>query len=139
MISAVAKVLVPVDDQVTAQQFWTKTMGFDLVSDEIYGTERWIEVTPPEHGVVLVLTPRRPGMPRREAGRDLPHSDVIFACDEMERTYAELAARGVKFPTPPVRQHLGWWAIFEDPDGTRYALSQRDRSSTEATETKRIT
>jgi hypothetical protein len=25
---------------------------------------------------------------------------------------------------PPERQHFGWWALFEDPDGTRYALGQ---------------
>jgi hypothetical protein len=38
----------------------------------------------------------------------------------------ELAARGVRFPTPPTKAHFGWWAMFEDNDGTRYALGQWD-------------
>jgi hypothetical protein len=24
-----------------------------------------------------------------------------------------------------VKMDFGWWALFEDPDGTRYALGQR--------------
>jgi hypothetical protein len=27
-----------------------------------------------------------------------------------------------RFPSPPQRMHSGWWSLFEDPDGTRYAL-----------------
>jgi lactoylglutathione lyase len=30
----------------------------------------------------------------------------------------------VKFPLPPARQHFGWWALFADNEGTRYALGQ---------------
>jgi lactoylglutathione lyase len=124
VITGVSKVVVPVDDQETAKQFWTDTMGFELVTDQTYGAERWIEVTPPDRHVVLVLSPRE-GAPRHEPGNEsLPHSDVFFTCEDIEATYAELAGRGVKFPLPPARQHFGWWALFEDPDGTRYALGQ---------------
>ena len=54
----------------------------------------------------------------------LPHSDLFFDCADIESTYAELTARGVNFPLPPARQHFGWWALFEDNEGTRYALGQ---------------
>jgi hypothetical protein len=37
---------------------------------------------------------------------------------------AARAARRV--PGPPQQQHFGWRALFEDPDGTRYALGQWD-------------
>jgi catechol 2,3-dioxygenase-like lactoylglutathione lyase family enzyme len=65
MISAVSKVVVPVDDQERAKEFWVDRLGFELRRDESYGDERWIE-------------------------------------------------------------HFGWWALFADPDGTRYALGQWD-------------
>ena len=32
----------------------------------------------------------------------------------------------MRFPVPPARMHFGWWALFEDDDGTRYALGQWD-------------
>ena len=42
------------------------------------------------------------------------------------KTYDELREHGVRFPLPPQREHFGWWALFQDPDGTRYALGQWD-------------
>jgi predicted enzyme related to lactoylglutathione lyase len=51
---------------------------------------------------------------------------VFFNCPDIETTYCELRERGVEFPAPPQQQHFGWWALFKDPDGTRYALGQWD-------------
>jgi len=124
MISGVAKVVVPVGNQAEALRFWRDAMGFAVVTDQTYGDERWVEVAPPDRGVVLVLSPRTDEEPRREVREQLPHSDVFFTCADLEQTYAELSARGVRFPAPPERQHFGWWSMFADPDGTRYALGQ---------------
>ncbi len=124
MITSVRKVIVPVTDQAAALDFWTTKMGFACVRDETYGDERWIEVRPPDQDLLLALSLRRPDEPRREVPDQLPHSDLFFDCADIEQTYAELSARGVSFPMPPSRQHFGWWALFEDNEGTRYALGQ---------------
>ena len=58
-------------------------------------------------------------------GEMLPHSPVLFTCHDIEQTYQELTGRGVRFPTPPTKMPFGWWSLFEDDDGTRYALEQR--------------
>ncbi|MGH9243208.1 MAG: VOC family protein [Acidimicrobiales bacterium] len=124
MIKGVSKVYLAVDDQDRAKQFWTETMAFDLAKDEAYGDERWIEVSPPDKSVVLALTRRAADEPRREPrDNQLPHSNVFFTCDDIEATYEELTERGVKFPVPPQEMHFGWWSLFEDVDGSRYALS----------------
>ena len=94
MSSGVSKVVIPVDDQERAKQFWTTRIGLKLLRDESYGDERWID------------------------------SPVFFNCQDIEATYRELSRRGVEFPAPPQQQHFGWWSLFEDPDGTRYALGQ---------------
>jgi predicted enzyme related to lactoylglutathione lyase len=126
MITGIGKVVVPVDDQERAKEFWTTQVGFELHRDESYGEERWIEVSPPNGGPLLVLSSRAPGEPRGAAPDGLPHSPVFFNCEDIERTFDELRERGVRFPLPPQREHFGWWALFEDPDGTRYALGQWD-------------
>src|SRR5215211_5499809 len=123
MISGVSKVVLPVDDQERAKEFWTTRMGFELRRDESYGDERWIEVSPPDGWPLLVLSPRA-DEPKREVPDELPHSPVFFNCADIEATYRELSERGVRFPAPPRRLPFGWWALFEDPDGTRYALGQ---------------
>jgi predicted enzyme related to lactoylglutathione lyase len=126
MITGVGKVVVAVDDQDKAKAFWTDQIGFDATRDEPYGDERWIEVTPPEGPLSLVLSRRPPQEPRRQVPEELAHSDLIFTCDDLQQTYQELTARGVRFPAPPTRMPFGWWSMFADPDGTRYALGQQD-------------
>lgn len=124
MITTVAKVVVPVDDQQRALDFWTTRVGFAVVQDETYGDERWIEVAPPQGGPVLVLSPRPASQPRPEVGELLPHSPVFFTCEDIVQTHRELSGRGVEFPAEPAELPFGWWAMFSDPDGTRYALGQ---------------
>jgi len=124
VITGVSKVVVPVDDQERAKDFWVDRMGFALLRDEPYGDERWIEVSPRNQGPMLILSPRAAGEPRPGVPDGLPHSPVFFACADIEATYRELTRRGVVFPVPPRHEDFGWWSLFEDPDGTRYALTQ---------------
>jgi predicted enzyme related to lactoylglutathione lyase len=123
MISGVSKVVLPVDDQHRAKEFWTERVGFELRRDESYGGERWIEVSPPDGTPLLVLSLRIPDEPRREVPDELPHSPVFFNCADSEATRRELTRRGVEFPVPPQRQHFGSWSLFDDADGTRRAGS----------------
>jgi lactoylglutathione lyase len=126
MINGVSKVVVPVSDQERARDFWTRKVGFEVVRDESYGDERWVEVRPPGGSPVLVLSPRGSAEPRHEVPDQLPHSPVFFSCPDIEATYERLIERGVRFPVPPAKVHFGWWSLFEDDDGTRYALGQWD-------------
>jgi AraC-like DNA-binding protein/predicted enzyme related to lactoylglutathione lyase len=129
MITGVSKVVVPVADQDQATKFWTEVIGFRLLRDEIYAGNRWIEVEPPDRSVVLVLSRRRPNELGREVPNALPHSNVFFSCDDIEQTYAALRGRGVSFPAGPAQMPIGWWSTFQDPEGTRFVLEQREAPS----------
>jgi predicted enzyme related to lactoylglutathione lyase len=73
--------------------------------------------------VILVLGRSSTGPGDRDAVPGmLPTSNVFFSRDDLEQTYRELSSRGVEFPQPPVRQQFGWWSLFLDPDGNRFAL-----------------
>jgi predicted enzyme related to lactoylglutathione lyase len=124
MISGVSKVVLDVEDQERAKAFWTTVMGFELVQDSPYGEERWLEVRSPDGATVLVLGRSATGPGDRAAVPErLPTSNVTFRCDDLPATYAELTARGVEFPQPPVRQAFGWWSLFADSEGNRFALT----------------
>jgi len=120
VIAGVSKVVIEVDDQARALEFWTQTMGFELHQDTPYGEERWVEVRTPDNGPILVLSPRRGDRP--SAPDTLPTSNVFFVCDDLAETHADLRARGVGFPQPPVELSFGWWSLFEDREGNRFAL-----------------
>jgi predicted enzyme related to lactoylglutathione lyase len=124
VIEGVSKVVVTVDDQDRALGFWTEQLGFELHQDSPYGEERWVEVRTPDKRLILVLSPRREDPPN--APDMLPTSNVFFFCDDLEATYEELRSRGVEFPQPPIELSFGWWALFQDQEGNRFALQPRD-------------
>ena len=123
MIRRVSQVTVLVANQELAKAFWTDKVGFEVHTDEPYGDERWIEIAPPD-GPLLVLDSRPDDEGDRPDRGELPDSPILFGCDDIERTYRELAERGVRFSTPPKEMPFGWWAVFEDDEGTRYGLGQ---------------
>jgi len=124
VIGGVTQVVIGVEDQDRAKVFWTQGLGFELVQDAPYGRERWLEVRTPDGAVVVVLDLRKGPRPAAP-GPGLPTSNVSFYADDLQQTYQELRARGVEFPQPPVEQPFGWWSLFEDPDGNRFALVPR--------------
>lgn len=121
MITKVRSVGICVSDQQRALEFYTKVLGCEVVSNEPMGeapgSPRWIEVRFPGDDTRLILfTP--PGMENRIG----TFTNVILVCDDMQKTYEELSAKGVEFTAKPERMPWGWWASFKDPDGNEFGL-----------------
>lgn len=123
MISGIDKITLATRDQDAARTFWTDRIGFEVTKDETYGDERWIEVTAPD-GTTLVLAKGETAGDFGPPG--LPTSNVFFTCEDLAATHRELVERGVEFHTEPTKMHFGWWSMFTDVDGTRFALTQSD-------------
>jgi uncharacterized glyoxalase superfamily protein PhnB len=122
VLTKVRSVGIYVSDQQRALNFYRDALGCDVVADlpmgEGDGAQRWIEVKLPGDDTKLILF-----TPEGQENRIGEFSNLIFHCDDMERTYEELSGRGVEFPTPPEKASWGqWWAVFQDPDGNKYGL-----------------
>jgi lactoylglutathione lyase len=124
VIEGVQKLVIEVEDQDRALRFWRDAIGFELAQDVSYGEERWLEVRTPDENTTLVLALRQDEPP--VGPEELPTSNIFFFCDDLSRTYDELRARGVEFPQPPVEQGFGWWSMFQDNEGNRFALQPRE-------------
>lgn len=118
MITHIATVAVYVENQAEAVKFWTEQVGFAVHQNHPMGPDAsWTEVGPKGAQSCLVLYPRRM-MPNWQ---ELKPS-IIFACEDVEKTYAEMSGRGVKFLEAPKAMPWGTYARFEDPDGNQFLL-----------------
>jgi predicted enzyme related to lactoylglutathione lyase len=120
MIRGVKFVSVPVRDQDRALSFWTDIVGLRVLTDQPMGPQRWIELSFPGADTGLVLfTP--PGHEDRIGSM----MNASLWCNDLDRTHAELSAKGVQFTTPPTKEKWGTYAIFADPDGNTFVLSAK--------------
>jgi catechol 2,3-dioxygenase-like lactoylglutathione lyase family enzyme len=119
MIKAVKFVSVPVTNQDRALEFYTKQLGFRLITDSPFdGTQRWIELGIPRADTKVVLF--------TAAGQDKligGFMNVTFMADDVEATVKELKERGVEFVQDPKKADWGTSAIFKDLDGNMFVLS----------------
>lgn len=113
-------VSVPVSDQDRAKHFYVEQLGFELTKDgpfKMAGQHlRWVEVAPKGARTALALT---------TWWSDLaPLAGMSIFSTDIDADYNILTSRGVIFDGPP-RTSLGMRiALFSDPDGNRWHLTQ---------------
>jgi predicted enzyme related to lactoylglutathione lyase len=110
---------VPVRDQDRALNFYVNVLGFTLQTDQPMGPGlRWIEVRPPkgEAGIALFTAP---GLEDRIG----TFTGISFECDDVQKTFEDLTARGVEFAKPPKKESWGVSAIMKDSEGNQIVLS----------------
>ena len=121
MISHVKFVSIPVADQDRALDFYTTKLGFQIVTDQPFDErQRWIELRVGRSETRWVLF-----TPDGQADRVGGFFNGAFATDDVRRTHAELAARGVEFVKEPEDAPWGSFAILRDSEGNQLVLSSR--------------
>jgi len=104
-IAKIGVVLVPVDDQDRAIEFYTEKLGFELRADAPYGDgERWVEVAPRGATTRIALVP-----PQQGQSVGVP-TNIGFTTRDVEADHAHLKGQGVDVddvvrpgdPVPPL-------------------------------------
>lgn len=120
MITHIKFVSVPCTDQDRSLAFFTEQLGFKVVTDQPFGPgQRWIELRVGSSDTRLVLFNMDKGP--KPGGQ----FNGALACDNVERTYDELRARGVEFTTPPKKEPWGTFCVMKDPDGNEFVLGTK--------------
>jgi catechol 2,3-dioxygenase-like lactoylglutathione lyase family enzyme len=120
MIKGIKFASVPTRNQEKALKFFTEKLGFQILTDQPFGNQRWIELGIPaaDTNVVLFTSPGHEQM----IGQFQP---IVFWSDDVRSTYKEMTAKGVEFLHPPKTEHWGTSAIFKDEDGNQFLISSR--------------
>lgn len=118
MISHVKFVSIPTRDQDRALKFWTECAGFRVLIDQPFDEkQRWIELRVPKAETRIVLFTAE-----GEEKRIGTTMNMSYECDDVDKTYEELKARGVEFEGAPEKQPWGTYAIFKDSEGNRFVI-----------------
>ena len=113
-------VSVPVSDQDRAKQFYAEKLGFAVQVDAVFGQGmRWVSLRPPGSATTITLVTWFETMPAGSL------KGTVLSCDDLEKTLAELAARGITFSEEEIQEApWGRWKTFEDPDGNSWVVQQ---------------
>jgi predicted enzyme related to lactoylglutathione lyase len=119
MIRKIKFTSIPVRDQDRALEFYVTVLGFILVTDQPMGPgQRWIELRPGKGDAGIALfTP--PGHEDRIG----TFTGISMECDDVQKTYDELCAKGAEFAKPPKAEPWGVSAILKDSEGNQIVLS----------------
>src|SRR6266404_7598592 len=119
MIKQIKFVSVPVADQDRALDFYTEKLGFTIITDQPFDDkQRWIELRVPKAETRVVLF-----TPEGDEKRIGTFMNMSYACDDIDKTYAELKKQGVEFGGAPQKEPWGTYAMVKDSEGNRFVVS----------------
>ncbi len=115
MIKSLYSLAVMVSDGKKATKWYTEKLGFKVYENKGH----WVTVGPKGSKFYLHLC-----QANRKYGTKLEpgNSGVAMVVDDLDKTYAQLSAKGVKFSQKPIDQGWGKYASFKDPDRNEFYL-----------------
>ena len=121
MIKGMKFASVPVADQDRALEFYTKKLGFRIITDAPFSDDqRWIELGIPNAQTSVVLF-----TPDEHKDRIGESQNITFWTDDVKGTYADLKAKGVEFQGEPMTMDWGTFVIFKDSEGNSFVLGTK--------------
>jgi catechol 2,3-dioxygenase-like lactoylglutathione lyase family enzyme len=132
----IANTQVWVHDQDEALEFYTTKLGMEVRSDVTMpemGDFRWLTVGPvgqDDFAIVLMAIPGPPVFDGETAGQIRTllakggSSTVFLVTDDCQKSYEDLASRGVEFQETPEDRPYGIDAGFRDPSGNNFRLTE---------------
>jgi catechol 2,3-dioxygenase-like lactoylglutathione lyase family enzyme len=142
MIQRMSHSAIFVLDQDVAKDFYVNKLGFELKMDETMPNGfRWLTVGPkgqPDLQIILMKVVPSPAEidPHRQKIQSKDVETIselmkkgafgagVFQTADCRKTYEEMKAKGVEFLSPPKDQFYGVEAVFKDPFGNWFSMTQ---------------
>ncbi len=121
-----AHIAVVVRDYDEAIQYYTNTLGFNLIEDTVLSdVKRWVMVQPQgaSNGCMLLLAKAATPEQAKSIGYQTGGRVFLFLyTDNFYRDYENYTAKGVEFTIPPHEEVYGTVAVFKDLYGNLWDL-----------------
>ncbi len=141
MIQRMSHSAIFVLDQDVAKDFYVNKLGFEVGMDQSMPNGfRWLTVSPKgQPDLQIILMKVAPSPFEGSNVQKIQPQDVetigglmkkgafgagVFQTADCSKTYEEMKAKGVEFLSPPKDQFYGVEAVFRDPFGNWFSMTQ---------------
>jgi catechol 2,3-dioxygenase-like lactoylglutathione lyase family enzyme len=141
MIQRMSHSAIFVLDQDVAKDFYVNKLGFEVSMDQSMPNGfRWLTVSPKgQPDLQIILMKVAPSPFEGSNVQKIQPQDVetigglmkkgafgagVFQTADCRKTYEEMKAKGVEFLSPPKDQFYGVEAVFRDPFGNWFSMTQ---------------
>lgn len=134
MIQRMSYASIFVLDQDQAKDFYVNKLGFEVKTDEkLPNGFRWLTVSPKAQAdfqIILMKVATGPKLQQEDVDtiaelmRKGAFGAGVFQTADCRKAYEELKAKGVEFLSPPKDEFYGVEAVFKDPFGNWFSMTQ---------------
>lgn len=97
MISKVGQIMLYVNNQDAAVDFWTEKLGFSVISEENNGQGmRWIEIAPTKDAETSIILHNKEFVAKMSPGLNLGTPSLLFFSENIDVLRSELSNKNVK-------------------------------------------
>lgn len=97
MMDKVGQIMLYVNNQDDAVNFWTKKVGFSIISEENNGQGmRWIEIAPNDGAETSIILHNKEFVAKMSPGVNLDTPSLMFFTKNLDRLHEELLNKNIK-------------------------------------------
>jgi len=95
MISQVGQIMLYVNNQDEAVEFWTKKLGFQVISEEDNGQMRWIEIAPANGAETSIILHHKAFVAKMSPGMNLGTPSLMFFSKNLDKLRSDLQSKKI--------------------------------------------
>ncbi|WP_397538218.1 VOC family protein [Rummeliibacillus pycnus] len=96
MISKVGQIMLYVNNQDEAKEFWTEKVGFSVISEEDNGQGmRWIEIAPTKEAETSIILHNKELIAKMSPELNLGTPSLMFFSNNFDNLYSDLSNKNV--------------------------------------------
>jgi lactoylglutathione lyase len=96
MFSKVGQIMLYVNNQDEALNFWTKQLGFTVISEENNGQGmRWIEIVPKKGAETSIILHNKEFVAKMSPGLNLDTPSLMFFSENLEQLHGDLLNKNI--------------------------------------------
>ncbi|GLX68680.1 VOC family protein [Paenibacillus glycanilyticus] len=123
MINQLGQVMLYVNDQEKAREFWTEKVGFKVVAEEEAMGQKWIELAP-EGAQTSIILHDKEVVAKMSLGVNLGTPSLMFFSDKLDELYNDFKNKNVTVGEL-VELPFGRVFNFADDEDNYFAIMER--------------